>query len=309
MLNLFLISTWIQMKSQKVNLIILLLALFVCTYVNAEGANYLPATISGDTVKDKEIIKSERQAERIKLRHSHNRFGIKLAYVYAFLDTELSFELAKGNLNSTLSLENNLGLPSNSFFFTGSFLYRITPRSGIYAQYYGINRAENSLTNKDYIFKNDTIPSGTNIKVHFNTQVISAGYLLSVLRDPNAFLGFYFNVYLMILETGVKSDQGEINSNVELAAPLPNFGLLAAFRLTKWLNLNGDIGFFSLNTKSLGGSLYNFNLSLMARPINWLGINLSYQAFDVRLVFPEDNINVAVDYNFRGPALGVSFIF
>ncbi len=179
----------------------------------------------------------------------------------------------------------------------------------VYTHYYGIYRGKDHQTDRDYIFKNDTIPKGTDLKAHFNTQVISAGYLFSVLRDPNAYLGFYFNIYFMFLDTGVKSDLGTINSNVKLAAPLPNLGLLVSFRLTKWLNLNGGLGFFSLNTKDFGGSLHNFDISLMSRPLPWLGISLTYQEFDVRLKFLSGNINTVVDYNFRGPSLGVSFIF
>ncbi|PLW93822.1 MAG: hypothetical protein C0591_13870 [Marinilabiliales bacterium] len=297
------------MKNCPFKVILLLLIIVACLNVRAEQIDNSTIFKIKDTVKDKETKKLLRQEERIQLRQSHNRFGLKFSYVYAFLDTEVSFELPQGNLNSTLSLEQNLGLPKNSYFFTGSFLYRITPRSGIYAQYYGINRSENSQTDRQFIFKNDTIPAGTDIEVYFNTQVISAGYLLSVLRDPNAFLGFYFNIYFMILETGVKSDQGSINSNVELIAPLPNFGIVASFKLNKWLYLDGEIGFFSLHTSTFGGSLHNFNLSLMARPIRWLGINLSYQEFDVRMEFPSEDINTVVDYNFRGPAIGLSFFF
>lgn len=281
----------------------------ICIGLQAEEVNYLSNCSLSDTIKNKEIKKAERKKERIQLRHNNNRFGIKTSYVYAILDTEVSFELQRGNLNTKLSLENNLGLPSNSFFFTGSFLYRITPRSGIYAQYYGINRAENTQTDDDFIFLRDTIPAGTNTKVYFNTQVISAGYLLSVLRNPDAFLGFYFNVYFMLVETGVKSDIGDRSPTVELIAPLPNFGIVATFKLNKWLYLNGDIGFFSLHTSTFKGSLHNFNLSLMARPVHWLGINLSYQEFDVRAEFPSDAINTVVDYNFRGPAIGLSFFF
>lgn len=297
------------MKNYPFKLILLLLIIVACLNVKGEQVDNSTNFIIKDTVKDKETKKLLRQEERIQLRQSHNRFGLKFSYVYAFLDTEVSFELPHGNLSSTLSLEQNLGLPENSYFFTGSFLYRITPRSGIYAQYYGINRSETSQTDKDYIFKKDTIPAGTDIEVYFNTQVISAGYLLSVLRDPNAFLGFYFNIYFMILETGVKSEEESINSNVDLLAPLPNFGIVASFKLYKWLYLNGELGFFSLKTSTFGGSLHNFNLSLMARPVHWLGINISYQEFDVRMEFPSDDVNTVVDYNFRGPSLGLSFFF
>lgn len=290
-------------------ILILSLLLFVGVNVYAEKAFYLTSEVLNDTTKSKETKKKKRELERIQLRHSHSRFSIKFGYVYAFLDTKVSFDLPEGNLSTTLSLEQNLGLPGKSLFFTGSFLYRITPRSGIYTQYYGINRSESSQTDKDYSFKTDTIPAGTDINAHFNTQVISTGYLLSILRDPDAFLGFYFNVYLMFLETGVNSEIGSINENVEFVAPLPNFGLIASFKLTKWLYLNGGVGFFSLHTSYGGGSLYNFDISLMARPVRWLGINLSYQEFDVRVDFPMNDVYTVIDYNFRGPSVGLSFFF
>ena len=297
------------MKSQKAYIIVLLMAFIACGGLQAQQPDYSTGEQTNDTLTDKETKKLERQEERNQLRHSHRRFSIRFGYVYAFLDTKVSFELPHGNLNSTLSLEQNLGLPGSSTFFTGAFLYRITPRSGIYAQYYGINRSESSQTNQDYIFKYDTIPAGSNIKAHFNTQVISAGYLLSVLRDPNAFLGFYFNIYFMFLETGVNSDFGSLNPAAKLAAPLPNVGILASFRLTKWLNLNGGVGFFALHTSTFGGSLYNFDISLMAKPVHFMGISLSYQEFDVNVTFPSDEVNTNIDYNFRGPAIGLTFIF
>lgn len=288
---------------------LLLMLLFTSIHLHVIGSDYLSETFSDDTIKSNEIKKREKLEEKIQLRNSHQRFAIKFGAVYAFLDTKVSFDLSRGNLSSNLSLEDDLGLPSNSYFFAGSFLYRITPRSGIYAQYYGINRLENSQTEKDYIFKNVTIPAGTNIQSYFNTQVLSAGYMYSVLRDPNAFLGFYLNVYFMVLATGVDSDFGDINSEIKLAAPLPNLGIIASFRLANWLNLNGGVGFFALNTSDFGGSLYNVDISLMAKPAHWLGISLSYQQFDVRVYFPSDDINTVVDYNFKGPSLGLSFIF
>lgn len=297
------------MKVNTVKITILLILLAFLADVYSQQNSSIADSLSKNDTTNKEQKKIERQEERSLLQQSHRRFSIKIAYVYAFLDTEISFDLRNRNLNSTLSFEQNLGLPSNSFFFTGSFLYRITPRSGIYGQYYGINRNEGSITDKDYVFKNDTIMAGTNITVNFNTQVISAGYLYSVLREPNAFLGFYFNMYFMFIESGVRSDLENINSNVELIAPLPNVGILASFRLNKWLNLNGGMGFFSFHTSSFKGSLYNFDISLMAKPTHWLGINLSYQEFDVRVEFPSDEINTIVDYNFRGPSIGLSFIF
>ncbi|MDN3641911.1 hypothetical protein QWY87_04320 [Lutimonas halocynthiae] len=280
-----------------------------CLNLQAFGLSHSMGVIPIDTLKSKADKKLDRQNERDIFKSNNKRFKISFDYVHATLDTEISFELPEGNLHSVISLENDLGLPSNSYFFTGSFLYRITPSSGLYAQYYGINRKENTQTKRDLIFKGEIIPAGTDIEAHFNTQVISTGYLYSVLKNPDAHLGFYFNIYLMFLETAVQSAYGYQDLNVELVAPLPNFGILASFKLNKWLYFNGNIGFFALKLEDFGGSLHNLDIAFMAKPVDWLGIDLSYQVFDVMVEFPSDDINTKIDYNFRGPSIGLSFFF
>jgi hypothetical protein len=296
-------------KIHYLPLLLLLMAFIVCTHLHASGINYLTEPVSADTVTNKDLKKTEKEAKKIELRNSNNRFEIKTGYVYAFLNTNIAFEFNDKNLITILSLEDDLELPSKDYFFTGAFRYRITPRSGIYAHYYGINRSKESQTNKEIIFRDDTFQINSDVKTYFNTQVVSAGYLLSVLEDPNTFLGFYFNVYLMFLKTGVTTDIGSIDADYKFALPMPNLGIVANFKLNKWIYLNGNVSFFSLNTKSFGGSIYSYNLEMMARPVHWLGISLSYQEFDVRAEFPDDRVTTVVDYNFRGPAAGLSFYF
>lgn len=262
-----------------------------------------------DTNVDSLSHKQIKKLRRDEFKKTQERYFFKLGAVNARLATEVSFELVDGFLTAKLGLEDNLGLPSKRTFFTGTFVHRFTPASGLYVQYYGINRAETYSTDKDIIFQQDTIPAGTMGMTYFNTQVISTGYLLTLKQDLNAYLGAYFNIYLMWLDTGVKSDLGSINAKVKYAAPLPNFGLVAMFKLKKWLDLDANVGFFSLKLNDFDGTLYDFSARLVFKPARWLGISLSYQEFDIRVSFPYEDINTTVDYNFRGPAVGVNFSF
>ncbi len=297
------------MKKRANSYIAIIIMLITSAGLQAANGIYSSTELTKDTLKTKEIRKAKKEKEKLELRHSHSRFSIKMDYVYANLDTKATFQINDGIFSVSLGLEDNFGLPGQKNFFTGSFSYRITPRSGIYALYYGINRQEVHIADQDYYFLDDTIPAGTSITSFFNTQVISAGYLLSILKNPDAYLGAYFNIYFMVLETGVYSNSKAIDANVELLAPLPNFGLLVAFRLTNWMYLDGSIGFFSLQTKDFGGAIHNYNVSLVFKPIHWLGINLSYKQFDVNVNFLSNNIKTVIDYNFRGPSLGLSFTF
>jgi hypothetical protein len=250
-----------------------------------------------------------KKLKREEFRKNTQRYFFKFAAVNARLDTKVEFDILDELLTAKVGLEDNLGLPGKRTFFTAEFIHRITPASGIYVNYYGINRTEHYETERDIIFLSDTIPAGTKSKIFFNTQVVSMGYLLSLKQDPNAFLGAYFNLYLLWLQTGVSSDIGSIDTKVNFAAPLPNFGLVAMFRLNSWMHLEGNVGFFSLKMDDFDGTLFNFNMSLNFKPTNWLGLSVSYQEFDIRVGFPFESIYTTVDYNFRGPALGVNFTF
>ena len=274
----------------------LLLVLTICTYSFGQQSK-----VHSDSLSKQQLKKDRREA----FRKTNQQFFFKFSAVNAKLDTDISFDLADGLIAAQLGLENNLGLPRKRTFFTASFVHRFTPASGMYVNYYGINRSETRITSKDLIFGKDTIPMGTATKAFFNTQVISAGYLFTLVKDPDAFLGAFFNIYLMGLYTGVKSDFGDLEAKISYAVPLPNFGLVAMFKLKKWLYLDGTIGFFTLAFEDFDGTIYDFSARLVFKPTNWLGLSINYQKFDIRVKWPYDGILTTVDYNFLGPGLGV----
>lgn len=294
--------------------------LFFSTILQAENYNYLLKEIAIDSVKkspERKEKKQEKKDKKIKqkkeaiqeMKDSHSRFILKIDNVFASLDTRVTFKGPYRIVNLSFGLEDNLGLPSSRYFLASSFMYRITPRHGIYAEYYGINRKEDYTIKNEIYYLEDTIPVGTATSAYFNTQVISAGYMVSALKDPNAYLGFYFNLYVMAIKTGVSAEIGNVSGDLGLAVPLPNIGVVGMFKLTKWLNFNTTVGVFSLNTKEFGGNIFSLDVSLLFKPVHWMGIGLSYRKFDVSVYFIEYGIDTVIDYNFNGPSLGLTFIF
>jgi hypothetical protein len=293
---------------KRLSYILLTTIIWLGSFAFAYGAYFSTVPNPTDTTHH-EIKKAQQEKEKQDLKDSHSRANIRLSSVFATLKTEASFDVRNGILSATLSLEDNLGLPDTKSFFTSSLMYRFTPRSGLFMQYYGLNRSVTQTTDQEYYFLNDTIPAGTSGTAYFNTQVGSAGYLLSILKDSDAFLGAYFNVYMMFIKTGFDSDIGRLRSNVDFTAPFPSFGVVALFRITDWFHIGGEIGFFNLQLSTFGGNMYSFDIALDFKPVHWLGLTLSYQSFDIDVYFPSDKINSNVEYNFRGPALGLSFMF
>jgi hypothetical protein len=277
----------------------------LCRPVFSRAGNNLLQNNTEDSLTRRE----QREIRRTELKKSKTKCNIYAGVVFGNLQTKVSFESPSGLVSANIGLEKHLGLPGTKTFYTAGVRYRFTPASGIYALYYGINRKEETSTTEDLVFLHDTLKAGKTVSAYFNTQVVSVGYLLSILHDPNAFLGVFLNVSLMSIASGVQSDIGKIDQKVNIIAPFPNFGMVADFRLHKWLYFAGEIGFFSLHTDSFGGTIYDLKAGLVAKPVKWLGLSLAYQEFDVNLFFPVDKIICRADYNFRGPTVGIHFTF
>lgn len=268
-----------------------------------ESIKFLSDSLSNESRKER------KEREKQELKDSGQRLFLKANYVYATLNTSLTFDLENSIFSAKISLEDNFKLPATRLFFTGSLIYRFNQRSGIYVAYYGISRNATFTTDTEYIFLGHTIPTGVNGKAYFDTRVITLGYLLTIVKREHAFLGVYFNAYLMNLSTGFKSENIDIIENLGVTLPLPNIGFAAVFPVTNWFKIHGNVGYFGMSFEDFGGSITNFELSLEFKPIHWLGLNLSYQSFDISVYDIEDGINFSVDYNFKGPAVGVSVNF
>jgi len=251
-----------RLKTLFIKVIVLLILTSVIDSVRANTDNYLTLELLSDSTKKskQKTYKSEDKAERKRkkaagkklLKDTHSRFLVKYDYVFANLKTRVTVNGPYGILNLSLSLEDNLGLPSRASFSSLAFVYRATLRSGLYANYYGINRNEDFVLEQDIIYDGDTIAkSGVGINTYFNTQIVSAGYMFSALIKPDAYLGFYANLYVISLKTGFDTKNESRSAELVLTMPLPNFGFVASFRLTKWLLFYGSVGVFSLNTNDL----------------------------------------------------------
>ena len=308
----------------KISALILLVLVFLpLRDANACPNPYSYTSVTSDTLlstpdsldlvikkKTAKQLRKEKKAKRMDdLRSSHNRLFIHGAYIFASLDSKVTFSPPGSMINVTVDLESNLGLPSNSSFFSGSAIYRFTPSSGLYVNYYGFNRENDHYTKEDIIWEGDTIPAGTMSQVYFRTQVFSAGYLLSILKSQDSFLGTYINFYIMPLDIGVRTQITNRDYKLKVTVPLPNIGIVAMFKLTKWLTVYGNAGFFSLYTKSLGGYIQDLNISFPIRITHWLGISANYQYMFVHAIFPDQKIDTFVDYKFQGPAVGITLNF
>ena len=69
------------------------------------------------------------------------------------------------------------------------------------------------------------------------------------------------------------------------------------------------MGIFFLNTTDWSGTFHDAQIVLDVHPTEWLGLSIGYQVFDIKGKFPEKNYTAYVNYNLKGPTLGLKFTF
>ena len=205
---------------------------------------------------------------------------ISAAFVNADISTFATFEGPYGLFQAKIGLEQNLGLTNSKVFFSGNVFWRITKRSGLYGSYYWIHRAKTYTVKSDIPFLDKYVPKGTEIDVHFNTNVMNIGYILTFVDVEKAFLGGYFSVYLINLKTGISASSIDFNEHVNYLAPVPSFGLISTFEIARWFQLKGNIGLFFLQFEGMTERVTDLALFANFRPTSWLGIDVGYKVFE-----------------------------
>lgn len=252
---------------------------------------------------------SNKQLRKERRKEFKKSVLISGSFLRADLETSITFKGAQDILSLTIGLENNLGLEKLKLFFTGSVLWRITPRSGVYASFYNIHRRKSYHLDLDLPFLNETFPNGTDIETYFNTDVTSLGYMFTLVDDEHAFLGAFINIYLMSLRTGIISDGESLNENLKYLAPLPDIGLMATFSITKWLTLKGKIAVFALKIEDYSGKINDFSMGAVFRITPCLGGHISYEVFNISVVDQHEYFRALIEYDYRGPAFGITLKF
>ena len=267
-------------------------------------------TINIDTtkheVKNTELRKAQRKLARKEMTQ---HFSIGFDAMYAYLNSTARFEGINGILSAQIDLEKHLGLEDRKMIYSGSIIYRITPRSGLYGIYYQLNRKKDHMLNRDIVFLGDTIKKGVLIGGYLKTSVASFGYLFSILTEQKAFLGSFLNIYVIDIRLGVQSEVFNFEKSARYYAAWPNFGFMASFEIKKWLTLSGSTGIFFINIGDANGTFNDLHLLAEFNLSKWVGISVGYHVFDVRASFPEEYFTAYVNYNYKGPSFGLSFRF
>ena len=248
------------------------------------------------------------------------RLDIGAGYFMPDLDTKIVVTDAIGDVGTGISFEKNLGLDDNDG--TGLLFvdWRFFKRHTLSYRYFALQRSATTTSSVSIAIGGEIFDISLPIQSFFDITANEFSYSYSLMFDQKKELFVGLGISVQDLELGIQGTEstpnpGEIiNSTLNSTAPLPtlNVGFNYAFsenwlfqsRLG-WLAVELDLG----ADEDLSGEIINASAGIMWRAFNHVNFFAQYQVFDVNVDFADSGTVFAIDYDYKGPVLGVSVNF
>ena len=238
------------------------------------------------------------------------RFTINTQVIYARLESYFEVRGPQGVIGARLDFEDFLGFERNKYVPSFDFQYAFTRRSSAYAEYYSIFRNSNFDVLEGFDFGDITIPPNAGkASMFYNTQIWSLGYMYSFINSRTANLSFFFNLFILGVESGIDIEQQNITKRLFFTAPLPSFGYKFNYEIVPKVRFGGSHSFFFLDLENFTGGINNLKLNLDYRALKWLSAGLVYNVFHLDINSMANTLQGTVVYKYKGPGIMLQFIF
>ena len=250
-----------------------------------------------------------------------DRWRIGAGYFAPDLDTTIVVTDAGGNIGTGISFEQNLGLDDNEGTGLLYVDWRFFERHSVSYRYFALKRsAATSGSTVSIAIGEEVFDLNLPIQSFFDITAHEIAYSYSLLFDDRKDLYVGAGISLQDLSLGIQGtasspNPGEIiNSTLDSTAPLPtlNIGFNYAFS-DNWL-FQSRLGWLAVEleldtSEDLSGEIINASAGIWWKAFKNVGFFAQYQLFDVDVDYADAGIKFAIDYDYKGPVLGVNVNF
>jgi hypothetical protein len=217
------------------------------------------------------------------------------------LNTELRLDSDTG-LGTVVNVENLLGLQDTSNVFRMDAFYRIRPKHRVDFTYYDLTRSSTSQIQGQIDLPNQVIPIDTVVESNFDIRFLKGGYSYSFLQDDRMDLGLSVGVYVAQVDIGIRATNTNVETQQDVTAPLPVFGLRGDFAITPKLFYKNSLEFFYLKIGDYTGSVIDLNMKLEYNLFKHLGLGVGYNFLGVKIENDDSTLadfagNLELDYS------------
>jgi hypothetical protein len=249
-----------------------------------------------------------------------DKWSIGLGYFIPDLNTQIVVTDEDGNIGTGINFEQNLGLDDSKGTALLFVNWHFAKRHSIEYRYFQLDRSGAGSSTVSIGIGDEIFDISLPIQSFFDITAHEIAYAFSALLDERKHLYLGLGISVQDLELGIQGTAsspvpGEIiNSTLAKTAPLPtlNIGFDYAFN-DKWLFVS-RLGWLAVEVdfgegEDLSGEIFNTNVGVQWNAFENVGFYLHYQAFSLDVDYLDQGSLFAIDYDYKGPVLGVDIRF
>jgi len=220
-----------------------------------------------------------------------------------------------GDPGDDIDFDDSLSVSDNSTFFNGQIRWKFSKKKrwSLSGQYFSNNAKGETVLTQDIEWDGTTFREGSfvnsGVKLAVTRLFIGRSFILNDRNDFGAGIGLHNLDMNIFIEGEVEFDDettGFQRAEVDDNQPLPNIGGWYNFSpAKKWL-LHGRVDWISANIGDYDGTLWNLNVGVNYQAWRHVGIDLSWQYFNLDLKVDKSDWKGGADMTYSGPVLAIT---
>ncbi len=250
-----------------------------------------------------------------------DRWTLSAGYFAPDLDTTMIVTDENQIVGTGISFENNLGLDDNKGTGLLGVDWRFAKRHLVSYRYFDLSRSGTTTDSTVTIAIGEEVFDLTlPIQSFFDITANEISYAYSLLFDERKELSVGIGISVQDLALGLQGTASSpqpgaiLDSRLDSTAPLPTLNVGFDYAFTDrwifvsrlgWLAVEADLG----ADEELSGQIINANVGVSWNAFKNVGFFAHYQVFNVNVDYLDAGALFAIDYDYKGPVIGVNARF
>lgn len=230
-----------------------------------------------------------------------------------------SFDLeaeVPGGPGEEIDFGNTLGVSSHSTFFNGQLRWKFghTRKWSLWGQYFSNNATGNATLTEDVEWDGVTYGEGSFVDAGVKLAVTRLFLGYSFVKNAQNDFGVGFGIHNLDLSAYIKGEfiidgdtAGSGKKAVGASQILPNIGGWYNYSPAKHWLLHGRVDWISANIGEYDGGLWNASAGVNYQAWRNVGLDLSWQYFNLHVDVTKTNWTGSVNMTYSGPVLALTF--
>jgi hypothetical protein len=239
-----------------------------------------------------------------------DRFALRAIYFPATLHTVLRLDPNSTPLGgTTLSAEDDLGMPSKDHNGSAELMFRLRERNRIRVDYLKVARTGTTVLTRTIIFGNQIFNVNDQVQSSFDWRLMGFTYTHSFILTSRFELGAGVGVHLIDADAIGSVPARLLQHESSAAGAFPTIALDTTWRIWRGLSLNARGQYLSAAVSGLRGSLGDYHADLQYRVAAPLAVGVGYSDIRIKYETLTRNTPGLLNEEMRGPEFFVRVSF